>query len=143
MIHWWIIKCYFFAIFLLVANLLVCSWVINIWNAHLIILEIMSTLVNYQMLFFLRSLWLTWLSLSGAGQFSMSSRGLCCTLLALSLPLFISSSTGVLESVPSSFGDDIDTVLLSEALTTIDSDSMNTVLLVSVKDCINKCSIII
>ena len=73
----------------------------------------------------------------------MSSHGLCCTLLALSLPLFISFSTGVLESVPSSFGDNIDTVLLSEALTTIDSDSMKTVLSVSVEDCINKCSIII
>ena len=73
----------------------------------------------------------------------MSSRELRCTLLALSLPLFISSSTGVLESVPSSFGDDINTVLLSEALTTIDSDSMNTVLSVSVDDCINKCSTII
>ena len=48
----------------------------------------------------------------------MSSHELHCTLLALSLPLFISSSTGVLESVPSLFGDDIDTVLLSEALTT-------------------------
>ena len=73
----------------------------------------------------------------------MSSHELHCTLLALSLPLFISSLTGVLERVPSSFGDDIDTVLLSEALTTIDSDSMNTVLSVSVEDCINKCSIII
>ena len=73
----------------------------------------------------------------------MSSHELRCTLLALSLPLFISSLTGVLESVSSSFGDDIDTVLLSEALTTIDSDSMNTVLSVSVKDCINKCSFII
>ena len=51
----------FFAIFLLVANLLVCSWVINTftWTAHLgflaeiwlkcewYILEFMSTLVNY------------------------------------------------------------------------------------------------
>ena len=73
----------------------------------------------------------------------MSSCGLHCILLALFLPLFISFSTGVLESVPSSFGDDIDTVLLSEALTTIDSDSMNTVLSVSVKDCINKCCITI